>query len=87
MILTAEPIAAAEACRIGLVNDVVAHEDLRATAFELAYDRRQIAVGGAACLGSVTRGLNRDRQGPRHRGGRFARMARTRDIEEEFPHG
>ena len=37
MILAAEPIAAAEACRIGLVNDVVAHEDLRATAFELAH--------------------------------------------------
>ena len=84
MILTAEPIAAAEACRVGLVNDVVAHEDLLEAAFTLAHTiaaKSPLAV--AACLGSVTRGLNvAIDEGLAIEAGWFARMAATRDIEE-----
>src|SRR5689334_8137466 len=59
MILTAEPIGAAEAKALGLVNDVVPHERLMDTALDLARriaEKSPLAV--AACLGSVTRGLN-----------------------------
>jgi enoyl-CoA hydratase len=84
MILTAEPLPAAEACRIGLVNDVVAHEDLLATTFALAHTiaaKSPLAV--AACLGSVTRGLNvAIDEGLAIEASWFARMAGTRDIEE-----
>jgi enoyl-CoA hydratase len=84
MILTAEPVTAAEACRIGLVNDVVPHADLLAAAFALAQTiaaKSPLAV--AACLGSVTRGLNvAIDEGIAIEAGWFARMAATRDIEE-----
>ena len=84
MILTAEPLPAAEAHRIGLVNDLVAHEDLLAAAFALAHTiaaKSPLAV--AACLGSVTRGLNvAIDEGLAIEASWFARMAGTRDIEE-----
>jgi enoyl-CoA hydratase len=59
MILTGEPITAAEARDIGLVGDVVEPGALLAAAQDLA--RRIIKwppVAIAACLRSVTRGLN-----------------------------
>jgi len=84
MILTADPITAAEARDIGLVNDVVPHEQLLEAAFELAHkiaSKSPLAV--AACLGSVTRGINVPiDEGLAIEASYFARMVPTRDIEE-----
>ena len=84
MILTAEPITAAEACRIGLVNEVVPHEHLLDAAFALAgtiAEKSPLAV--AAALASVTRGLNVSiDEGLAIEMNHFARMVPTRDIEE-----
>jgi enoyl-CoA hydratase len=84
MLVTAESISAAEAQRIGLVNDVVPHEELLGAAFDLAHtiaSKSPLAV--AACLGSVTRGLNVSiDEGLAIEASYFARMAPTHDIEE-----
>jgi enoyl-CoA hydratase len=84
MILTAEPIGAAEAHSVGLVNEVVAHEDLLDAAFALAHriaDKSPLAV--AACLGSVIRGINVPiDEGLAIEANYFARMVGTADIEE-----
>ena len=59
MILTADPIGAGAACAAGLVNEVVPQSDLIGAAVALA---RRIAARSplavAACLASVTRGIN-----------------------------
>jgi enoyl-CoA hydratase len=84
MILTAEPIGAAEAHSVGLVNEVVAHEDLLDAAIALAHTiaaKSPLAV--AACLGSVTRGINVPiDEGLAIEANYFARMVGTADIEE-----
>lgn len=84
MILTAEPIDAVTACNFGLVNEVVPHERLLEEAFALAEKivvKSPLAV--AACLGSVTRGINVPiDEGLAIEAGHFARMVGTRDIEE-----
>jgi enoyl-CoA hydratase/carnithine racemase len=84
MILTAEPIGAAEAHSVGLVNEVVAHEDLLDAAIALAHTiaaKSPLAV--AACLGRVTRGINVPiDEGLAIEANYFARMVGTPDIEE-----
>jgi enoyl-CoA hydratase len=84
MILTAEPISAAKARELGLVNDVVPHDQLMDAAFRLAdkmIDKSALAL--AACLGSVTRGINVPiDEGLAIEAGYFARMVGTRDIAE-----
>lgn len=84
MILTAEPITASEACRIGLVNEVVSHGQLLDAAFALAgtiASKSPLAV--AACLESVTRGINVSiDEGLAIEANCFARIVGTRDIEE-----
>jgi enoyl-CoA hydratase len=84
MILTAEPIGAAEAHSVGLVNEVVAPEDLLDAAFALAHriaEKSPLAV--AACLGSVTRGINVSiDEGLAIEANYFARTVGTADIEE-----
>jgi enoyl-CoA hydratase len=84
MILTADPISAWEACATGLVNEVVAHEKLREAAFALAHKiaaKSPLAV--AACLGSVTRGINVPiDEGLAIEASYFARMVSTHDIDE-----
>jgi enoyl-CoA hydratase/carnithine racemase len=84
MILTAEPITAAEAKSFGLVNDVVAPENLLGAAFALARkisDKSPLAI--AACLGSVTRGINVPiDEGLAIEASHFARLVPTHDIEE-----
>lgn len=84
MILTAEPITAAQAVDIGLVNAVVPHLDLMIEARRLAgkiIDKSPLAVG--ACLSSVTRGLNVSiDEGLAIEAGQFGRMVPTRDIRE-----
>lgn len=84
MILTAEPIDAGEAQRIGLVNEVVPHAALLDAALSLA---RTIAgkspLAVAACLGSVTRGLNVPiDEALAIEANHFVRMVGTHDIEE-----
>lgn len=59
MLLTGEPISAAHAAAIGLVNAVVPHEQLLDEAFKRGHtiaSKSPLAV--AACLDSVTRGIN-----------------------------
>jgi len=84
MILTAEPISAAEAQSFGLVNEVVPHDSLMDSALGLARriaEKSPLAV--AACLGSVTRGLNVPiDEALAIEAGYFARMVGTRDIQE-----
>src|SRR5262249_19423760 len=84
MILTAEPITAEAACRLGLVNEVVPQARLLDTAFALAHtiaEKSPLAV--TACLGSVTRGLNVPiDEGLAIEANDFARIAATRDIQE-----
>jgi enoyl-CoA hydratase len=84
MLLTADVVSAADACAQGLVNEVVAHEDLLDRALALAQriaEKSPLAV--AACLGSVTRGINVPiDEGLAIEAGYFARMVSTRDIAE-----
>ncbi|MGN6460205.1 MAG: crotonase/enoyl-CoA hydratase family protein [Pseudolabrys sp.] len=59
MILTGDPITAADAAELGLVSDVVRHSQLMMHARNLAH--RVIAwspIAVTACLRSVTRGVN-----------------------------
>ena len=59
MILSAEPIDAAQAAQMGLVNAVVPHDTLLPEARALAQRiLRHSPAAVAACLRSVTRGLN-----------------------------
>lgn len=85
MILTADPIDAPEAQRIGLVNAVVPQAALREATFDLAQKiaaKEPLAV--AACLGAVTRGLNVPiEQGLAIEADYFARMAATPVIEKQ----
>ena len=59
MILTAEPISAEEAKRVGLINDVVSKERLIDEAVGLGVRIARFAPAAvASCLHAVTRGLN-----------------------------
>jgi enoyl-CoA hydratase/carnithine racemase len=84
MILTAEPIDAGEAQRLGLVNAVVEHRDLLASARALAAQiARHSAAAVAACLRSVTRGLNASiDEGLAIEETQFGTMVGTPDIAE-----
>jgi enoyl-CoA hydratase len=84
MLLTAETISAVAARDAGLVNAVVAHDDLMEAAFALAgtiAEKSPAAV--AACLGSVTRGLNVPiDEGLAIEAGYFARVVGTPAMDE-----
>lgn len=84
MILTAERVPATTAESYGLVNFVVPHEELLGHARALAQkivDKSPLAV--AACLGSVTRGLNVPiDEALGIEASYFARMVPTHDIRE-----
>jgi enoyl-CoA hydratase len=84
MILTGEPIGAVQAREFGLINAVVPHERLLDGALQLAeklVEKSPLAL--AACLGSVTRGINVPiDEGLAIEANYFARMVGTRDIEE-----
>ena len=84
MILTAEPIDALEAQRLGLVNAVVEHgrllDEARALAAQIA---RHTPDAVAACLRSVTRGLNVSiDEGLAIEATHFAAMLPTRDVRD-----
>jgi enoyl-CoA hydratase len=84
LILTGDPISAAEARDLGLINDVVSHEQLLGEAIKLA--RRVITwspIAVAACLRSVTRGLNTSiDEGLAIEANQFAITVPTKDILE-----
>ena len=84
MILSAEPIDAAEAARLGLVNEVVAQEQLLAHARSLAASiARHSPAAIAACLRSVTRGVNLSiDEGLAVEAAQFAAMVPTADIRQ-----
>ena len=84
MILTAEPIDAREAQRIGLVNAVVEHGRLLSEARALAAQvARHSAAAVAACLRSVTRGLNVSiDEGLAIEAMQFGAMVPTQDVRE-----
>jgi enoyl-CoA hydratase len=82
MILSAEPIDAGEAARIGLVNEVVEHQQLLAHARSLAGQiTRHSPAAIAACLRSVTRGVNLSiDEGLAVEATQFAAMVETPDV-------
>lgn len=84
MILTAEPIGAYEAARIGLVNAVVPHARLRDEALALANAVAAMPpLAVAACLAAVTRGINLPiDEGLAVEAGQFARVAGSADARE-----
>jgi len=84
MILIAEPISAAAAQEIGLVNRVVPHDRLMAEALAMAATiRSKPRLGVAACLASVTRGLNVSiHEGLAIEASQFGRVAATHDVRE-----
>lgn len=83
MILTAESIDAAEAARLGLVNEVVPHEQLLDAALALAKSiAKQGPLAVQTCLAAVTRGLNLTiDEGLAVEAAQFGMMVGTRDIE------
>lgn len=84
MLLTGDPISAAEAARIGLVNEVVPPDQLLPRARALA-DRivEKSAMAVTACLEAVTRGINLSiDEGLAVEASQFARMVPTDDIRE-----
>lgn len=84
MILTGEPISADDAEQFGLVNDVVPHDRLLDEAFRLAETiAGKSAPAVAACLGSVTRGINVSiDEGLAIEAGYFAQMVPTPELAE-----
>jgi enoyl-CoA hydratase/carnithine racemase len=84
MILTAEPIDAQEAVHIGLVNAVFPRDQFLCEAHRLAHRLSlQSPLAIAACLTSVTRGINLPiDEGLAVEAAQFARMVPTRDIHE-----
>ena len=84
MILTAEPIDAHQAASIGLINRVVEHGALLPEARLLAAQiARHSPAAVAACLRSVTRGLNLSiDEGLAVEATQFASMVPTSDIRQ-----
>jgi enoyl-CoA hydratase/carnithine racemase len=84
LLLTGETFSAPRAAELGLVNQVVPHEDLMPAAHDLA---RRIIVHSQAALASiltaVTRGINLSiAEGLLVEAEQFARMASTADLRE-----
>lgn len=84
MMLTGDPISAEQAREEGLVNRVVAGEDLLPAALELACRiTRYSPLAIDACLTSVTRGLDVSmEEGLAIEAAQFARTVPTEDLQE-----
>jgi enoyl-CoA hydratase len=84
LLLTGDPFGPARALELGLVNQVVAHEELLPAARAMAHRfmrHSPLAVG--AILAAVTRGLNHSiAEGLLIEREQFARMAPTFDLRE-----
>ena len=84
LLLTGDPIDAAEALRIGLVTEVTAHEDLMGRALAMA---KRIAVNPPLALRYMKQGLNRTAYGDPREVGAWAieiiyRLFQTEDHRE-----
>ncbi len=84
LLLTGDPFTPQRALEIGLVNAVVAHEDLLPAAMDLAARIvRHSAVAAAGIITAVTRGLNMSiSEGLQVEAEQFARVAASRDTRE-----
>lgn len=86
LILTAEPISAEAAARIGLINEVVPNDRLIERAREIAMlISRRPAVAVSACLSSVTQGVEvSTREGLTIEATQFSRAAGSPDVQERL---
>src|SRR5579863_10410395 len=84
LLLTGDSFSPERACEIGLVNRIVAHDDLLPSALELAGRiLRHSPLAASRILTAVTRGLNATiSEGLEIESEQFARMAPTRDTRE-----
>jgi enoyl-CoA hydratase len=84
MILTADPISAEEAQRLGLINGVAPADQLLQKALELARRiTRYAPTAVGACLHAVTRGLNATiSEGLAIEAEAFARMVPTAELRD-----
>lgn len=83
-LLTGDPFSPQRAFELGLVNSVVAHDQLLPTAFQLA-DRilRHSPLAASRIISAVTRGLDASiAEGLVIEGEQFARMVPTHDVRE-----
>ncbi|MFL6796550.1 MAG: crotonase/enoyl-CoA hydratase family protein [Xanthobacteraceae bacterium] len=83
-LLTGDSFSAQRAYEIGLVNRVVAHEQLMQTTFQLAQRiLRHSPLAAARIIAAVTRGINASiAEGLAVESEQFARMVPTRDLRE-----
>lgn len=84
LLLTGETFTPARALELGLINQVVPHEELLPAAFALAARITRHASGTAAgIIAAVTRGLNMSiGEGLQMESEQFARVAQSRDTRE-----
>ena len=84
LLLTGDTFSVRRACEIGLVNRIVAHDDLLPSALELAGRiQRHSSLTAARILTAVTRGLNATiAEGLEIESEQFARAAATYDTRE-----
>jgi enoyl-CoA hydratase len=84
LLLTGDPFTPARALEIGLINQVVPHDDLLPAAFEMAHRiTRHSPLATAGIIAAVTRGLNTTiGEGLQIEREQFARMAPTFDLRE-----
>ena len=84
LLLTGDRFTAQRAYELGLVNKVVAHDDLLSAAFELAERiMRHSPLAASRIITAVNRGLNTTiDEGLLIEREQFARMAATKDIHE-----
>ncbi|PDS78929.1 crotonase/enoyl-CoA hydratase family protein [Rhizobium sp. L43] len=84
VLLTGDTFSSQRALELGLVNQVVPHNDLMLAAHELARRiLRHSSLATASILTAVTRGINQSiAEGLLIEGEQFARMAPTADLRE-----
>jgi enoyl-CoA hydratase len=84
LLLTGDTFSTQRALELGLVNQVVPHDDLMLAAHELARRiMRHSPLAVASVLTAVTRGINQSiAEGLLIEGEQFARMAPTADLRE-----
>ncbi|WP_120497250.1 crotonase/enoyl-CoA hydratase family protein [Kiloniella sp. EL199] len=84
LLLSGDSFSAEHAYRIGLVNEIVSHNDLLASAYSMA-DRitRHSPLAVSRIITAVTRGINSTiTEGLQIESEQFARMAVTEDVHE-----
>ncbi len=84
LLLTGDTFSPERAYQMGIVNSVVPHEDLMASAFELANRIiRHSPIAAARIITAVTRGINATiSEGLQIESDQFARMVPTQDVRE-----